>query len=231
MENKNALIYGMQRTGTNYTKQLIQKNFTNIAFPSNDISRCLPTHKHFRLQDEKWLAPEMKFYNSFYYHDFKSFKDHVEQLLNQTIDYFFITIKDPYSWYISYRKHAKKNNYIYYRKEFNSQYIIDYNLFYKKWHEFSKQAPRQVIIIRYEDLISDLASTLDNISQQLNLEKASSSYRNLEKVPMSHKFSEKKENYYKNKDYLKNLTKNERYIINSIVDKNMIASLGYQLID
>ncbi len=38
-------------------------------------------------------------------------QEHVKQIIGREIKYFIITIKDPYSWYVSYKKHAEKNIY------------------------------------------------------------------------------------------------------------------------
>ena len=226
-EKKVALLYGMQRTGSNYTQQLLKQNFINVGQHNDAYSRCLPTHKHFRLYDEKWIIPEAKYFNHFTYANFNEFKNHTEQILGREINLFVVTIKNPYSWYISYQKHAKRNRYIYYRKYVNSHCIIDYNLYYKKWYEFSLEAPDQVLIVRYEDLINEFEATLDKIKETFNLVKAEKQYRNPEKVPMSSRFSDARRKYYESKKYLEEISRQDYLVIRNMLDKTLVSALGY----
>jgi len=222
-----ALLYGMQRTGSNYTEQVIVQNFSNIQFHNDSYSRCLPTHTHFRLYDEKSIIPEAKYLHSFTYRDFRDFKKHVEQILQRDINIFIVSVKNPYSWYVSYKKHAKRNKYIYYKDHVNSHYIADYNLYYKKWVDFSIQVPDEILIIRYEDLIKEFVSTLDKIRDTFNLEKRSEIYVNPEKVPMSRAFSEERRLYYKNEKFLDMIDSQEKKVIENLLDAKLISSLGY----
>ena len=224
-----ALLYGLQRTGSNYTEQLINKNFPNIKFYNDYYSRCLPTHKHFRLYDKKWIAPQAKFYNNYYYKNFNEFKEHVNQLTKKQIELFVVTIKNPYSWYISYKKHAKKNRYVFYKNYVNSQYIIDYNLYYKKWYDFSIESPKEVIFVKYENLIHDLESALNAINNIIGIKENNSEFINPAKVPMSHRFSKRRERYYKQDQYLTKISPKEKFVINQLLDSDLMERLGYDM--
>lgn len=225
-----ALIYGMQRTGSNYMQQILLNNFKNIRFFNNDLARCLPTHKHFRLYDEKSIIPSVMYYNSFTYKSFKDFKEHVEEIAEREINSFVVSVKDPYSWYVSYKKHAKKNKYVFVKRAVNSHYIIDYNLFYRKWFEFSREAPDKVLLIKYEDLIDDLEASLQQIGANLQLERSSDLAVNPGKVPMSKTFTSGRASFYKDNEYLKLITDHELSIIAHLLDKELLFALNYQIV-
>jgi hypothetical protein len=229
-EEKALLLYGMQRTGSNFTQQVLLQNFQNIRFYNSDCSRCLPTHKHFRLYDEKSIIPDVRYLNSFTYQGFQDFKNHVEQIAGREIGVFIITIKDPYSWYVSYKKHAKKNKYIYVKRSLNSHYIVDYNLFYRKWFEFSLEAPSEVFMVKYEDLIGDLNLSLNRIGDKFNLERSSEVSIQPEKVPMSKKFTSVRVTFYKDKNYLDLISDQEKSVIQHLLDKELLSAFNYQII-
>lgn len=217
-EKKVAMIYGMQRTGTNYTEQLIIRNFDHVKFYNRADTRCLPSHKHFRLYDENFFLPDSKFYNSFCYKDFNSFKNHVEQLIGLDINYFLVIIKNPFSWYLSYLKHAKKSGYSFHRKSLNSHFIIDYNLFYRKWLSFQQQSPEKVIILKYEDSLNDLPLFLDGIAGRLNMKRNSDNPDNPEKVRINRRFTTKKLAYYKNQSFMGLIKDNDKKTIINLLD-------------
>ncbi|MCK5066051.1 MAG: hypothetical protein KAR16_01370 [Bacteroidales bacterium] len=229
-EEKAALLYGMQRTGSNFTQQVLLQNFQNIRFCYNHHFRCLPTHKHFRLYDEKSLIPDVRYLNSFTYKGFRDFKKHVEQIAGREIGVFIVTIKDPYCWYVSYKKHAKKNKYIYLKKSLNSHYIFDYNLFYRKWFDFSLEAPGEVIMVKYEDLIGDLNLSLNRIGDKFNLERSSEVIIQPEKVLMSKKFTAVRAAFYKEKNYLDLISDQEKSVIQHLLDKELLSAFNYQII-
>ena len=53
----------------------------------------------------------------------------------------------------------------------NTQSLIDYNLFYRKWLDFSLENPQEVFMLPYEDLIDDLEGALDILAAKLKLER------------------------------------------------------------
>jgi len=225
-----TLLYGMQRSGSNYTQQVLLQNFQNIHFYNNDFARCLPVHKHFRLYDEKAVIPDVRFFNTFSYKNFEDFKKHVELILGRPVKLFIVTMKDPYSWYVSYKKHAKKNKFTYIKSSLNSHYIIDYNLFYRKWLDFSVEAPGEVLMVKYEDLIEDLEASLQRIGEKLKLDRSSEQIVNPAKVFMNKRFTASRANYYKDKLYLDLISERELSVIQHLLDPELISSMNYQII-
>lgn len=132
------LHYGLQRSGTNFLESLLAKKY-HIEILNSNIQgirpdRSSPLHKHFRLYDEKDIVPEPKFTNELKINSLDAF----EQLLEVVPDYYLIISKDPYSWFLSYSAWAKRSNW----PEVPYHYILEYNLFYGKWLEFSRQTKK-----------------------------------------------------------------------------------------
>lgn len=224
-----ALLYGMQRTGSNYLQQVLLQNFKDLRFYNNAYARCLPSHKHFRLYDEKAIIPDPRFYNSFTYSRFEEFKEHAGKVSEREIRIFIVCIKDPYSWYLSYKKHARKNKFTYFKRSLNSHYLIDYNLFYRKWLDFSMEAPDEVLVFKYEDLIEDLEGSLLRIGKKFNLERSTEEIVNPAKVNMNRAFTTARSVYYKEKKYLDLISEQEKSVIRHLLDPELISLTGYQI--
>ena len=225
-----ALLYGMQRSGSNYTHQLLLLNFQHMHFYNQAFSRCLPTHKHFRLYDEKSAIPDARFYNTFTYRNYRDFKAHVGQITGKEINIFIVVIKDPYSWYLSYKRHARKNRYSYFKRSLNSHFLMDYNLFYRKWLDFSMEAPQDVLLLRYEDLIEDLDASLVRIAAKFSLERSSDAIENPSKVHMNREFTRARSAFYKEKKYLELFSERDKSVIRHLLDPELITGLNYQII-
>jgi hypothetical protein len=230
IKERNAILYGVQRSGTNYAQQVMLKNFRDIHFPKQQSSRCLPTHKHFRLYDEKSMIPDIRYSNAFTYRSFTDFKKHLEKVAGKEFNTFIICIKDPCSWYLSYKKHARKNKYPYFKRSLNSHYLIDYNLFYRKWYDFSMEAPDEVLLLKYEDLIEDLDGSLQRIGKKFKLEKSSDVLVNPGKVPMNRTFTKAKSVYYKEKKYLDLISDRDKGVIQHLLDPEVLSAMNYQII-
>lgn len=225
-----ALLYGMQRSGSNYIHQLMLQNFQNIRFYNLGISRSLPTHKHFRLYDEKSAIPDERYYNTFRYSSFKDFKRHVGKVAEQEIHTYIVCTKDPYSWYLSYKKHARKNKFTYFKRSLNTQFLIDYNLFYRKWLDFAMEAPEEVLLFRYEDLIEDLSGSLQRIAQKFDLERSPGPLKNPTLVPLSREFTKARASFYKEKKYLDFFSERDRSVIQHLLDPELMATLNYRIV-
>lgn len=225
-----ALIYGMQRSGSNYIQQVVLQNFQNVRFYNDPYARSLPTHKHFRLYEEKSAIPDFRFYNTFTYKGFRDFKGHVEQIVGREINIFIVNIKGPYSWYLSFMKHAGRNKYTLSRTSLNSHFIIDYNLFYRRWFDFSREAPGEVMMVKYEDFLGDFTTAIERMQERLNLSRSSESISNPGKVPMSKKFTAGRAAYYKEKKYLDLISDEDKSVIQHLLDRELLSSLNYKIV-
>lgn len=216
------LLYGLQRTSTNYINQLIVSNYGNTKFFNDHSSRFLPTHKHFRLYEDKFIIPSRQYYNSYYYNDFQAFRNHVERLANTEIKKFVIAIKHPYSWYLSFTKHAKKNGYELNKKGFNPHFIWDYNHFYLKWLNFKNESPEEIEIIKYEDVIDDVPKFLADFGKTIRRNPNSESIHNPSSVFMSKKFTTKKRKFYSEQRYMNLINEKDKIAICEILDEKIL---------
>ncbi|GAB5539554.1 MAG: hypothetical protein Salg2KO_16570 [Salibacteraceae bacterium] len=127
---KSLMIYGLERSGTNFTEATILENFKEVQFWNEHYPDCLPTHKHFRVYDEKHFIPITQFLNNFSFPDFNSFDTRIQALTGKSDLGYVVVVKNPYAWYQSFMKLATKGSYIPVREKIaNGQFMIDWNLF------------------------------------------------------------------------------------------------------
>src|SRR5690349_12021064 len=141
----NLLLYGLQRSGTNYIEKIFTELY-QIKLSNLNDDRTYAGCKHFRLYDKKDVVPEPKYLNDVQIDDYASF----EKLLTNIPDYCLVISKDPYSWLLSYEKWAKICDWL----PAQHHYIEEYNLFYGKWLELADQTDK-IIFVRYIDLLQD----------------------------------------------------------------------------
>ena len=217
----NLLHYGLQRSGTNFLQTVLKKKYC-VRFMNRNKDRSSPLQKHFRLYDEKDIIPEPQFRNEIKIPTFNEF----EQLLEVASDYYLVISKDPYSWLLSYKKWAKKRNW----PSVTYHYIMEYNLFYGKWLEFSQQTEK-ILFVRYIDLLQDADEELKRLESKMHLKKRFLSpllSSVVNKVSQSGKFSNDKRSYYLSEQYLKSYTEEDLKEINDLIDPEVITLLGYQ---
>jgi hypothetical protein len=228
---KYLLVYGLQRSGTNYVETLLPNNFKDVSLENVAYHRSLPLHKHFRPYEQMAFVPEPKYMHNFRYPAFSDFNAHACRLTGKEELHYVVVVKEPYSWYISYCKLAKKNNWpTYMPKWANQHYMTDYSMFCRKWLNFRKEAPEKIVILRYEDLLQDFAGNLEKVRSQFGLEKVVKEYQDFSKVNMSRKFTDKRRNYYLNKKFLELLADEELFVLTENLDPSVVEELGYELI-
>ena len=219
------LHYGLQRSGTNILESLLKKKyrvqFLNKNKDGLNPERDSPLHKHFRLYDEKDIIPEPQFRNEYKIASFNDF----EKLLIVVPDYYLIISKDPYSWFLSYTDWARKCDW----PPVPYHYIMEYNLFYAKWLEFSKQTTK-ILFVRYIDLLRDPDGELNRLELSMHLKRKflfplRSSV--IFKVRQSGEFSIDRRSYYLSEQYLQLYTKEGLQEINDLIKSDIIAGLGY----
>jgi len=224
MKNKGILIYGLQRSGTNFLENLLKKNLRTTILNDNS-DRSLPDQKHFRLYDQKAIIPRQHYYNDFYFETLLDF----EKVLPIIPAGYLVISKDPYSWYLSYKTWADKNNW----PAVDHHYIQEYNFFYEKWLGFSQSSDR-IFFIRYLDLLREPAVELERISSTLKLKKrlVSAFYSDqISRVSHSGIFNADRREYYLKQQYLSDFKPDEIDEINSNLDYSVVSKLGYQIVN
>ncbi len=210
--------FGLQRTGTNWLEITLQKNFG--LHVKNNHQRNTVRHKH------NYIHTDCKTLDKY---DKKIFKQIGGNAQNpQTIKY-FITIKHPHSWYLSFRNWQKKcRKAEFMQKGINPEYMDRYNKFYSQWFKFQKENPERVYIVKYETLLFSFNNELDNIKDKFNLKKISngSSYQNTNKVPQSSRWNNKTKNFYLNDGWESKLNNKEREMLKQKVN---VEFFGYKI--
>lgn len=216
------LHYGLQRSGSNFLETLLKKNY-RVRFLNNNKDRSSPLQKHFRLYDDKDIIPEPQYRNNIRIENFNQF----EGLFRIKPDYYLVISKDPYSWYLSYKNYSRKCNW----PEVSHHYIEEYNMFYRKFLEFSSQTDK-LIFIRYVDLIKDTNSVLSSLEEKMNLKKKLFSrflYRKPSKVKVSSRFTDEKRAYYIDQKYFKEYNDEDLKKLNDHLDVQVTTLLGYEI--
>jgi len=218
---KNIIIYGLQRSGTNFLESILRKNY-RVRILNDKKNRSSHLHKHFRIYDSKEIIPEPKYYNKIFVNSFEQF----ESLFSVVPDFYLIISKDPYSWFLSYKKWSIKCNW----PKVDHHYILEYNYFYNVFRKFSSQT-NKLIFIRYIDLIKRPKEKMREIEKRINL------YKNIfgniliripGNVPLSNTFSVEQRNYYLFEKYLMDINPEEIKKINKLIDSDLLTFLGYE---
>mgnify|MGYP000574649895 CR=1 FL=1 len=227
----NMMIYGLQRAGTNYTEAVILENFKDVRFLNEHFPDCLPTQKHFRLYDEKFIIPSLQFQNNFHFPSFKQFDEKVEELTQQKDLKYVVVVKNPYAWYQSFMRLANRTKHITYRKKhINGHFVIDWNLFHSKWLSFFNECPEKIELVKYEDLVKDFDGTMKALENKFGLKSIHPEYFNPKSVGMSRKFTKKRNTYYKGKAYLADLHPTYIRVISELLDKSLMERFDYEWI-
>lgn len=213
------LIYGLQRSGTNFLQHTLDQHFALRWL--NEPERHSPRHKHFRLYENKELIARPPFRNDCHFQDFPDFSRQV--LAPEAPRAVLVLSKDPYSWYRSYRRWAWKNRW---RKSPHHP-IREYVAFYQRWLNFARES-EQVVLLRYIDLLNKPEAVLENLERDLGLERRTQQEAALpEKVAMSRRFDPKKRLYYQEERYLQQYTSRQLRKLNAALPQSLLEGLGY----
>lgn len=216
--DKKILLYGLQRSGTNYFRALATLNFPGIRF-TNSEDRSAPAHKHFGIYDNKELVPEPQFDN---HHSISTLQDLVDLLTPEQIpDLYCIVSKDPYSWYVSYCRWAEKNHW----PEARHHYIETYNAFYGKWMQLSR-ASSSIVFFRYVDLLQDPGQAMQVLAERMGIT-FPGKIKTTKKVYASRRFSAASKKAFLRKTYLHGFGPQTLSEINALIDPELLAFLGY----
>jgi hypothetical protein len=218
------LLYGLQRSGTNYLESLMLKYYA-VRFLNDRDDRSAPLHKHFRLYDQKGLIPEPRYRNAVYVENVAS----LEGTLGVAPDFYLVISKDPYSWLLSYRAWARRCAW----PPVPHHYILEYNLFYGKWLELGRETS-QIVFVRYIDLLRDRMSELSRLESCMGIRKKI--LRRLMppmtiEIRSAKDFTRKRRAYYLNEAYFEGYEPEDLRAVNRLLDQDVVAGLGYEMRD
>lgn len=222
-DDPNVLLYGLQRSGTNFLERLLLDNCRcNIA---NDPERRSPLHKHFRLYDEKEVVPEPQYRNEITVRDFAALDAEVEEKTGKQCTAAFVISKDPWSWLLSYRRWAEKCEW----PAVPHHYLTEWNLFYGRWLELGRTTPK-IGFVRYLDLLTDPAGVLDWVVSGHGLPPRvrRKRVRRYGRIPQSDRFTAARRRWYLEGRYLEEFDRAELDEIDALLDGGVVEGLGYE---
>lgn len=221
------LLYGIQRSGTNFLENIVLTNY-DVSILNRFMERDHPAQKHFRLYKEKDIIPEPQYTNTLIVNSYAEYVTSLE--IEEKIDGCLLISKDPYSWLLSYKRWAEKVGW----QKVDHHYIQEYNYYYRDWLKF-RQENEHIHFIRYRDLLLNTNEEMENIQDKLGIKlkrmkNITGTKTKFKKVSSSTKFDESRLNYYKNREYLQEYSIEELTELNSNLDEEVVAGLGYELI-
>lgn len=196
------LLYGLQRSGTNYVEQLIVRNVSNVKFVNNLRDRKSIAHKHFRLYKEKSFIPVDAYANDVVFNTFSSLDDALTTCTRHSNVHYIVVQKSLHAWLISIRKWALKCQWPPVPLE---KLVCDYREFYKAWEQFAEQAPHRVTILQYKDVLRDPQRILQDLCAK-NGWQQSLRFVDAFQVRCSGVFTADKRREYLQKDHTKEFT-------------------------
>lgn len=217
-------IYGLQRTGTNYISSLIEKNFENVKVFMNvggwkhgNIIRY-PNNKIMLQKTDKYTSNKYRNVNLV-----KLFKENVN---------FIVTVKNPYTWILSYLNH--------YRLEKNKENIKEivklWNTRYSNYKKFIEKGTSY--LIKYEDVLENYLKILKEIMKKFHLKKSEKKFKPIKNKLKANVDSTigvvkdevfNKTEYYINPEINKIFNKKEIKTINYFLDKDLVSFYGYEI--
>lgn len=220
-------IYGQKGTGTNYISTILKTNFMNTQVFMN-----VGGWKHGKIIE---LPNEVELVNSI--------DSHIKLKLNvqETIGLFenkhikfIVMIKNPYMWIMSVAGH-KKN--LIENKTFVIKQIKIWNLMYSNYKHYIES--EKAYLIKYEHLLKDPDSILNDLKTKFNLKRKFLNSYNLEtrklcantdsNLGKCHKEHFDKEKYI-NQDINKILSKDIIELINNTIDNKLMNFYNFNFL-
>ena len=239
--------YGTQRTGTNYCKDLFNRNYKNIK-----VIEFLNSKHHLAPPVYKADKKTTEYVNQNY--DKETTESLLSTISKNEIKNLII-IRNPYAWieslwrfgfemeygpeaYIYFQKPPpEKNNinWLFERPSLDQQAhaveksIKSYNMRYEKWFEAATE------IVRQEDLLLDYQLVLKCFEQKYDLIKTQTDFFNIKEpcgpyIEFEGCGSDKNvfyKNYYLNHKYMNNLPATTINLITQTVDWELFRGVGY----
>jgi len=205
-------IYGAQNSGTIYLHWLIK---SNLEVEIDESPALGWKHRLAPKKDE--LTDEQK-----------------------TTTLFVCLVKNPYSWLLSTHKHPDGHESL--RKVSFTDFIrysfgdyrnptVMWNLKNKSYVDL-EQDVKHYALVKYEDLLSDITTSLNTIADKFDLVKPEL-YKNIKNLLteshgiQSHKFHR---DFYLEEKWKKALRPQHLELINGFLDKDLMARLGYEIL-
>ena len=223
-QQKKCLLYGLQRSGTNYVEKIVAKNIPEIRFVNDRRDRSSPLNKHFRLYRDKAYIPTDQYRTEDVVERYDQLIDTVMRY-NVTPDLVIVVIRHPFHWYRSYLSWAELCGW----DQSAYAYIREWNLFYGAWESLAREAPKEVLIFRYEDVLAGYRSGVPRLCERLGIEGRDSIDTYMSKVPVSGRMTEDKIASNLRPVALSDFPKWKQKLICEILDFDLVKRMGYSV--
>jgi hypothetical protein len=219
--------YGVQRSGTNYLKRLVELNFEDVVvFASilgwkHGMYETANSHadKFQSESHEDWIAKKTKGgkVHSVDNHILRQYTP--EYLLNACQDLkYLISTKDPHAYIVSFKKfRARKQPW---DEKKVKAWLNGYLESHKQWNKLYQDYPDQCCLIKYEDLLSDKDVVLKSIQTKFGLVQKHDKLLNEERIcrastdhGLMYNKSKFDPSYYLDKRYLDDMPENIRELV------------------
>lgn len=168
--------YGMKRSGTNYTRWLVQNNFVDVQ-PLSEILgwKHGPHPNDVDWTGSSWTDPSHTQEENERQALVAMVTDDLREAVASNNIRYTITTKNPYAWWCSYVRFTERPEPMVSVKDG----IKLWNILHENWSCLVQKNPL-AIIVRYEDLLLNLDKTMLQIAYKLQLEPKSGDFKDLE---------------------------------------------------
>ncbi len=232
--------YGCKRTGTNYLRALLERNFSDIIvlmhtlggkheqpvdlikflndYPDDPVGFvAMATQAHPAESTRPFDAEQIEFIRN-------NAVGIADAVLNNRIHY-LVAIKNPYSWINSNKDPNSWINRNYkdilishggYTDVSRTELLIklkskEFNSIYSSYFDLARRFPNQTTIARYEDVLADPAGFLSKMSEQLKLTARLPSYADMQGKAVPTDWDQQTTPENKKEKFLKDYYLEERY--------------------
>ena len=165
---------GIQRSGTNFLRTVLEDRFGIRVSNAIDPSRDHPRHKHFRLQDNMDSVVMDTAYRHRHTHaNPVAYLDAVAPRLGPAPGQCVVIFKDPVNWLESIVRWGVRCHWVETEAEVLTTdawrpWLEEYLCYYEAWHRFAQAEPGLVMLVQYEALIRQPEVTMAELSSFLN---------------------------------------------------------------
>lgn len=228
-------IYGMERSGTNYLKWLLENNLQDVEFTETT------GWKHGEPNTEEWMSRENV-----------TMKDRrLSEAIKDGRLNWIVCSKDPYAWIVSFVRALRTGKVLpnHYQKhggdilndiirddrdylmrlddpKYLCYYVDKYNVRYTQWEEICD------ILVRYEEVLGHEQMVLDRISSELGVEMVGGDVTTPDNR-IGPAYRKKDEGfdptYYTEERFMNDITQNQKEVVDQNIVWDFVSEfLGYE---
>jgi len=215
-----CILYGLQRSGTNYVEHLLGSDFPGVRI-RNSTKRSHHRHKHWRLYADKSLMPTPEYLSRRSVEDARGLWDLFRDD-GVRIEAVVVVVREPLHWYRSYQNWAVRLKW----PEVDYHYLQEWNAYYRIWHALAAEDPDRIVLLRYEDLLGSEETALSSLANVLKMPLVDAA-QDFKHVPHSQGFDTKKREENLSPLALDKFPPSDRDAILANLDPLLNEALGY----